>query len=150
MIETINDLFSKRLNQELDRAGVPAKARPKRLANLTNKSIPGARKWLVNNSIPRGNDLEKICNEFGLDNTYIRMGVRTTKTTESFESVNVLLQSTVFVKVYEVTKKYGIDIHDPNTVPVKTLEKAYKVLMKIASMHPNEELDEDLILTLIK
>jgi AraC-like DNA-binding protein len=150
MNETINDLFSKRLNQELDRVGVPSIARPKRLATLTNKSIPGARKWLVNNSIPRGGNLETICDEFGLDSSYIRAGIRSTSKTGIPDEVNVVLQSSVFVKIHEVAQRHGIDIHNPESVPVKTLEKAYKVLMKIAAKYPNEELDEDVILTLIK
>ena len=150
MIETVNDQFSQRLNQELDRVGIPSIARPKRLASLTNKSIPGARKWLVNNSIPRGNDLEKICKEYDLDNTYVLMGVRNKDVSESIENVNVLLQSSVFVRVYEVAKKHGIDIHSTQAISVDNLEKAYKVLMKIASKYPNEELDEDLIITLIQ
>lgn len=150
MVETADSMFSQRLNQELDRVGVPSKARPKRLAGLTGKTIPGARKWLVSNSVPRGNDLNIICDEFGLDVSYVRLGIRNKANEEPYEEVNVLLQSVVFVRVYEVAKRNGIDIHNQHEISEKSLEKAYKVLMKIAAKHPTEEIDEDLIMMLIK
>jgi len=61
-----------------------------------------------------------------------------------------LLQSTVFVRVYEIAKRNGIDIHNQREISEKNLDRAYKVLMKIAAKHPIEEIDEDLIMTLIK
>ena len=143
--QTLNNGFSERLNEELDKALAPSKARPKQLAEITGKTIPGARKWLTANVVPKGDDLDLICEQFKLDIAYLLHG-----TPPPEPEVNVILQSRVFMRVYEVGKGCGIDVHNENDVSHDTLQKTYKVLMRLAAKHPNEELDSEVIKALLQ
>jgi|GEM_PF-6723649 len=154
--------FSKRFNQLLDLAGYPSfnQGRLTVLAEDLNMSMAGARKWIVEDTPPRGSKLVDVCEMLAKEKLSKRYNPRRIacwleygedivpnpfSNPKSIEKDHAIMGN-IYVLVHNKAKKLKIDIY---TMDSQLIDEIYKELMEDVMANKLKEPSKALISSLL-